>query len=118
MANRLARSTKSRYKERRSFWVWVGSVGMAIIILIVGWKGIVANRHDIPAATSSNSRATTLFPKSYRVVALQSGAFVPIVRGRRITVVMFMASWCLYCAYEDKYVWPAIVRATPGLQVG
>jgi hypothetical protein len=28
---------------------------------------------------------------------------------------MLMASWCLYCAYEDRYVIPVIAREIPGL---
>ena len=37
--------------------------------------------------------------------------------GSRLTAVMLMASWCLYCAYEDKWVWPTILQTTPGLQL-
>jgi hypothetical protein len=30
---------------------------------------------------------------------------------------MLMASWCLYCAYEDKYVWPQVAQSLPGMAV-
>ena len=39
-----------------------------------------------------------------------------LARGRRATIVMAMASWCLYCAYEDKYVIPRLAQ-TPGVVI-
>jgi hypothetical protein len=45
-----------------------------------------------------------------------SGHPTTLARGSRATVVMAMASWCLYCGYEDKWVWPQIVK-TPGVTI-
>lgn len=39
-----------------------------------------------------------------------------LARGSRGTVIMAMASWCLYCGYEDKWVLPMLAK-TPGVAV-
>lgn len=44
------------------------------------------------------------------------GQRTTLARGSKGTVIMAMASWCLYCAYEDKYVLPALAK-TPGVVV-
>jgi len=36
-----------------------------------------------------------------------------LARGPQGTIVMAMASWCLFCGYEDKWVWPAFAKAHP-----
>jgi hypothetical protein len=30
---------------------------------------------------------------------------------------MAMATWCHFCGYEDRWVWPAILHRTPGVTV-
>lgn len=39
-----------------------------------------------------------------------------LVRGTKGTLVVEMASWCLYCGYTDKYIVPVIARM-PGVAV-
>jgi len=39
-----------------------------------------------------------------------------LAQGKRATVIMLMASWCLYCGYMDRYVWPTLAQ-TPGVAV-
>ncbi|CAB1129830.1 conserved protein of unknown function [Candidatus Hydrogenisulfobacillus filiaventi] len=39
-----------------------------------------------------------------------------LTRGRRLTVVEAMASWCRYCGWEDRYALPRIARL-PGVAV-
>jgi len=39
-----------------------------------------------------------------------------LVRGTKGTLVVEMASWCLYCGYTDKYIVPVIARM-PGVVV-
>lgn len=44
------------------------------------------------------------------------GQRTTLARGSKGTVIMAMASWCLYCAYEDKYVMPALAKM-PGVVI-
>jgi len=39
-----------------------------------------------------------------------------LARGKRLTIVMAMASWCHFCGYEDRWVWPTIIH-TPGVAI-
>ena len=41
---------------------------------------------------------------------------VALARGKRLTIVMAMASWCHFCGYEDRWVWPTIIH-TPGVAI-
>ncbi len=45
-----------------------------------------------------------------------AGKTTTLARGSQGTVVMAMASWCLFCAYEDKYVMPQLAK-TPGVAI-
>ena len=40
----------------------------------------------------------------------------PLAHGRRLTIVMAMASWCHFCGYEDRWVWPTIIHM-PGVAI-
>ncbi|CAB1129478.1 conserved protein of unknown function [Candidatus Hydrogenisulfobacillus filiaventi] len=51
-----------------------------------------------------------------RVVDSLAGKPTALARGSRATIVMGMASWCLYCGYEDRWVLPAIAKE-PGVAV-
>ena len=42
------------------------------------------------------------------VVQSPTGHVVSLARGKRATIVMAMATWCHYCAYEDRWVWPRL----------
>nr|WP_243239827.1 hypothetical protein [Sulfobacillus harzensis] len=67
------------------------------------------------APTNRTFAVGTAFPFSTTVDTLQ-GQPTTLARGSKGTVVMAMASWCLYCAYEDKYVLPVLAK-TPGVAV-
>lgn len=45
-----------------------------------------------------------------------TGHQTTLAQGSKGTVIMAMASWCLYCGYEDKWVLPALAK-TPGVVV-
>jgi len=45
-----------------------------------------------------------------------SGKTTTLAQGAKGTVIITMASWCLYCAYEDKWVMPVLAQ-TPGVVV-
>lgn len=55
------------------------------------------------------------FPFTSRVDTL-NGHPTTLARGSRGTVVIAMASWCLYCGYEDKWVLPVLAH-TPGVTI-
>ncbi|MCY0865272.1 MAG: hypothetical protein OWQ57_10000 [Sulfobacillus sp.] len=55
------------------------------------------------------------FPFQAAVETL-SGTPTHLAHGSRATIVMAMASWCLFCSYEDKYVLPALAK-TPGVAI-
>ncbi len=100
----MTHPTQVRRRNRHPIWVWLGSATATILILL----GVaLAWRHY----------ETPVFPTNYHPVGLQSGKPTSLIRGRRLTVVMLMASWCLYCAYEDKYVWPRVLRRFPGVAI-
>lgn len=67
------------------------------------------------SGTSSPFKAGAAFPFHTAVDTLH-GQPTTLARGSRGTVVLAMASWCLFCAYEDKYVMPALAK-TPGVAV-
>lgn len=45
-----------------------------------------------------------------------AGQKTTLARGSKGTVIMAMASWCLYCGYEDKWVLPVLAK-TPGVTI-
>lgn len=45
-----------------------------------------------------------------------AGQTTTLAQGSKGTVVMAIASWCLYCAYEDKYAMPQLAK-TPGVTI-
>lgn len=49
-----------------------------------------------------------------RVLDALDGKPAALALGRKATVVMGMASWCLFCGYEDRWVLPALARE-PGV---
>lgn len=96
-------------------WVWLLVGVVALGILVVGYIGI-----GVHSSTSSDvSPNATHVPKSgfswkYQAYSIKTGKLSHLSRGSHVTVVMLMASWCLYCAYDDRYVWPTILH-TKGL---
>ena len=69
------------------------------------------------AATTSTSPFITGSKWNFQTpVEALTGKTTTLARGTKGTVVLAMASWCLYCAYEDKYVVPELAK-TPGVVV-
>ena len=117
MKRSLQPGTKPIKTWRSPVWVWIGVSILAIAVLVVGYLGLAPAGSSPQSSPPASTVKATLFPPSYRVTALTSGQQVAVVRGPRLTVIMLMASWCLYCAYEDKYVWPQVIRSIPGVEV-
>lgn len=120
---------------------WI--LGLAAI-LAVGWLGLgfslgllvhtsassVTSTAPAPSTATTTSSTTTptttaggspftigaAFPFSSTTVDTLSGQPTTLARGSRATVVLAMASWCLFCAYEDKYVMPVLAK-TPGVVI-
>ncbi len=45
-----------------------------------------------------------------------TGRKTTLARGSKGTIIVAMASWCLYCGYDDKYVMPLLAK-TPGVAI-
>ncbi|WP_053958144.1 hypothetical protein [Sulfobacillus thermosulfidooxidans] len=110
----------------------LGGVGAAI----VGWMGIgftvgawLAPTSRVTAASSTSTFHPTTpsatppssagpwtigqtAPWSAPLTTL-SGHATHLARGSHGTIVMAMASWCLFCGYEDRWVWPQMAREHP-----
>ena len=99
-------------------WVWVVVGVAALLVLFFGYRGLNPSSPSSPSRTAAKIAEPALpasgFTWQYRAYRLGSLAPSQLARGSRVTVVMLMASWCLYCAYDDKYVWPTILN-TKGL---
>ena len=107
-------------------WMTVG-LGLAVI----GWMGIGftlgAWMAPHPTAAAPAPTVTAAVPPSPSPSPWAVGQPAPwsapvntltgqpthLARGAQGTIVMAMASWCLYCGYEDKWVWPAFAKAHP-----
>jgi len=107
-------------------WLMAGA-GLAL----VGWMGIgftlgawLAPKSVTPTAAPSAAPTAPPSPTTSPWVVGQSapwnaplttltGQPTHLARGQKGTVVMAMASWCLYCGYEDRWVWPAFAKAHP-----
>lgn len=73
--------------------------------------------HAAGTSTASNPFVVgTSFPFTTSQVETLTGHVTHLALGSRATIVMAMASWCLFCGYEDKYVLPVLAR-TPGVVV-
>ncbi|MCY0865153.1 MAG: hypothetical protein OWQ57_09395, partial [Sulfobacillus sp.] len=81
-------------RVRRTVWI----AGLLALFVLAGilWQAF----HRAPAASGG---LQSLDQKPAR-----------LVYGQRATIVMLMATWCKYCAYDDRYVWPALMH-TPGV---
>lgn len=71
-------------------------------------------------ATSGNTGITT-YAGSAKLWTLPvktlAGKTVTLAHGPHGTAVIMMASWCLFCAYEDQYIIPELVKADPQITV-
>lgn len=99
-------------------WVWVVVGVAAVAVLFFGYRGLTPRSPSTPSGSTPKiaepALPSTGFTWQYRAYRLGSLKPSHLARGSQVTVVMLMASWCLYCAYEDKYVWPTILH-TKGL---
>ena len=116
----------SRHQKRSYRWLYITGaivVIVLVIVLVIVWIGIQAHRNTHkPVADQAGPPVTRLslnlgqtFPWQYKPYALD-GQRHPVQRGNRATIVVMMASWCKFCAYDDKYVWPVLAK-TPGVTV-
>lgn len=67
------------------------------------------------AAAAGPFAVGSLAPFTTSVYTL-TGHPTTLARGTQGTVVMAMASWCLFCGYDDKWVLPVLAK-TPGVTV-
>lgn len=93
----------------------------AAVALLGGGAAVLFLRGTPPASATASTRtagAPTLhhpfpFAATVRSVANRPARFA---QGTRGTVVMAMATWCHFCAYDDRWVWPVIAK-TPGVAI-
>lgn len=105
---------------RSRWWGWVVVGVLAVAALVLGYRSLGPTSQNTakgdPAPIHEPALPQSGFTWQYRAYALHSGRPTYFTRGKKVTVVMLMASWCLYCAYVDKYVWPSVIH-TPGLDL-
>ncbi len=112
----------SRHQKRSYRWLFITGAS-AVIILVIVWIGIQGYRNTHKPVADQASRPVArlslnlgqAFPWQYQPYALDGKGHL-LMRGKRATIVVMMASWCKFCAYDDKYVWPVLAK-TPGVTV-
>jgi thiol-disulfide isomerase/thioredoxin len=110
----IADQGKAKHSRVVPYLTWIGVSVLAIGALVVGfWLG--GPKASQSADGSGLRHGVGL--QNFRAESVASGHILPMVKGRNVTVIMLMASWCKYCAYDDKYVWPIVAARFPGLQV-
>ncbi len=113
----------SRHKTVSYRWpyVVVGSVVivLAIVLIVISREHPVTHKdvaeHSTHPVTRLSLNGGQSFPWNYKAYGLD-GQMHLLHRGKRATIVVMMASWCKFCAYDDKYVWPVLMK-TPGVVV-
>lgn len=115
---------------------WITALAVAAGLGFIGGGfalGIWAGLSTHPTATATTSATTPVSssaggtPSGDPFVVGQTAPFsttvltlhnqpTQLARGSRGTVIIAMASWCLYCGYEDKWVMPALAK-TPGVAI-
>lgn len=73
--------------------------------------GTTGTSKSTGTTTSSPFTVGTAFPFKTAVETL-SGHQTTLAQGPKGTIVMAMASWCLYCGYEDKWVLPQLAKTS------
>ncbi len=98
-------------------WLYVlgGSVVLvlAIVVIFISQTPKVTTKnvpkhpnHVITRLALNRGRS---FPWNYKAYGLD-GQNQFLKRGKHATIVVMMASWCKFCAYDDKYVWPTLIK--------
>lgn len=99
---------------------------LAVMLVLFAWgciaTGIAIGRGEHYATNAQ--RSATSYSGAFQVgKAVPSGALLALSGrqgalrlGRRATVVVFIATWCKYCAYMDKWIVPQISKLH-GIQV-
>jgi thiol-disulfide isomerase/thioredoxin len=106
--------------------VFLGGFGLGVLLRTPAAAPAAAAPASAPTSVSPSSTPPsptaagpftvgTTFPRQAALLTLQ-GRPGALVFGPRATVILAMASWCLFCAYEDKYVIPALAQ-TPGVAI-
>ncbi|MCY0897587.1 MAG: hypothetical protein OWU33_01410 [Firmicutes bacterium] len=117
MAGKSQRTNRTR-RNGPAWWLWVIVGVLAVGVLYLGYRGTTRSRPPVASRNLPSLHEPKLpasgFTWGYQAYAISNDYPAHLVRGSRVTVVMLMASWCLYCAYVDKWVWPTVLK-TPGL---
>ncbi len=96
----------------RTAW-WLAAAGGILLGVLAGWY----LSHRATAAASVGPAPWVVGnPMPRGGVVNLAGQHVALARGKQGTVVILMATWCLYCAYLDRYDVP-VLAATPGLAI-
>lgn len=119
-SNKVSQSRPNGSRRQPGWWLWVLVGAMALAALAVGYGGLGGTSSSQPVRAQGTIHEPPLpasgFTWKYQAYGLKTGRPAHLTRGPKVTVVMLMASWCLYCAYVDRYSWPAVLN-TPGLHL-
>jgi len=85
--------------------------GLAVLAA-AGLAGSVVAAKPAPAAVPGLHHA---FPWGTPLRS-DTNQVVQLARGKKVTIVMGMASWCHFCGYEDRWVLPTVIH-TPGVAI-
>jgi len=89
-------------KTGRNVTMIVGAAAIVLVILAVVW-GLALGKSGSPPKAKSNQVTVGL-------IAANGQREQVALSGKKVTVVMFFAIWCPYCAYDAKWVTPEFYR--------
>ncbi len=124
------RNTASSTGLHATSWtqrITLGLASLAVVGMVFGFiiTLITPSVQAAPASPTAVAAATPTAGQPFAVgqsfnfretVLSLQGQPTTLVRGARGTVVLLMASWCLYCGYEDRWVMP-ILAEHPGIAI-
>lgn len=90
---------------------------LAVIAIATGYFTSGHRHHGSSSNFAPSTVHETVSLRHFQAEMVSSGQIRPMIRGSKVTVVMLMASWCKYCAYDNRYVWPAISRMGSDVQI-